>query len=110
MKSRKAMPQDAPDLSRRRFIVAGATVSGTFLLGIPLTAALAEDSPPDGDGRIGFYIHILENGDVAVGHAQPEIGQGLRTTLVMLVAEEMDLIWERIRIEPMPLGLTPVFR
>ena len=62
MKSRKVMPQDAPDLSRRRFIVAGATVSGTFLLGIPLTAALAEDNPPDGDGRIGFYIHILENG------------------------------------------------
>ena len=83
----------------------GATAAGTFLLGIPLTAISTGDNPPDGDGRIGFYIHVLENGDVAVGHAQPEIGQGLRTTLIMLVAEEMDLDWERIRIEPMPLGI-----
>jgi isoquinoline 1-oxidoreductase beta subunit len=105
MMSKQARPQGTPDLSRRRFIVTGATAAGTFLLGIPLTAISTGDNPPDGDGRIGFYIHVLENGDVAVGHAQPEIGQGLRTTLIMLVAEEMDLDWERIRIEPMPLGI-----
>jgi len=105
MKNQRARPQDAPDLSRRRFIISGATVSGTFLLGIPLTAISSGENPPDGDGRIGFYINVLEDGDVAVGHAQPEIGQGLRTTLIMLVAEEMDLNWERIRIEPMPLGI-----
>jgi len=105
MMSKPATPQGAPDPSRRRFIIAGATVTGTFLLGIPLTVALAGDKQPEGDGRIGFYVNVLENGDVAVGHAQPEIGQGLRTTLIMLVAEEMDLDWERIRIEPMPLGI-----
>jgi isoquinoline 1-oxidoreductase beta subunit len=97
--------RDATDLSRRRFIVAGATLSGTLLLGIPLTVAATGDTPPDGDGRIGFYINVLKNGDVVVGHAQPEIGQGLRTTLIMLVAEEMDLTWEQIRITPMPLGI-----
>ena len=105
MMSKRARPQDAPDIARRRFIIAGATVSGTLLLGIPLTAISSGENPPDGDGRIGFYINVLENGDVAVGHAQPEIGQGLRTTLIMLVAEEMDLKWEQIRIEPMPLGM-----
>jgi isoquinoline 1-oxidoreductase beta subunit len=105
MKNMRARPQDAPDFSRRRFIITGATVSGTFLLGIPLTAISSGENPPDGDGRIGYYINVLENGDVIVGHAQPEIGQGLRTTLIMLVAEEMDLNWERIRIEPMPLGI-----
>jgi len=105
MKNKRARPQDAPDLSRRHFIISGATVSGTFLLGIPLTAISSGEDAPNGDGRIGFYIHVLEDGDVAVGHAQPEIGQGLRTTLIMLVAEEMDLNWERIRIEPMPLGI-----
>ena len=102
---KKAKLKDAPDLSRRRLIVAGATVSGTLLLGIPITAFPVGDTLADGGGRIGFYINVLEDGDVIVGHAQPEIGQGLRTTLVMLVAEEMDLAWEQIRIEPMPLGI-----
>jgi isoquinoline 1-oxidoreductase beta subunit len=96
---------DTPDLSRRRFIIAGATASGTLLLGIPLSAISAAESLTEGDGRIGFYINVLEDGDVIVGHAQPEIGQGLRTTLIMLVAEEMDLEWEQIRIEPMPFGI-----
>lgn len=105
MTSKQAPLRDAPDLSRRRFIVAGATVSGTLLLGIPLTATSILDTPTDNEGRIGFFINVLETGDVIVGHAQPEIGQGLRTTLVMLVAEEMDLSWEQIRIEPMPLGI-----
>jgi isoquinoline 1-oxidoreductase beta subunit len=105
MMSKRGRPQGAPDLSRRRFIIAGATASGTLLLGIPLTSFPSGENPSEGDGRIGFYIQVLENGDVAVGHAQPEIGQGLRTTLIMLVAEEMDLDWKRIRIEPMPLGI-----
>ena len=105
MVRKKAKLKDAPDLSRRRLIVAGATVSGTLLLGIPITAFPVGDTLADGGGRIGFYINVLEDGDVIVGHAQPEIGQGLRTTLVMLVAEEMDLAWEQIRIEPMPLGI-----
>ncbi|MCW8926071.1 MAG: molybdopterin-dependent oxidoreductase, partial [Xanthomonadales bacterium] len=94
-----------PDLSRRRFIISGATVSGTLLLGIPLTALSAAGSLTEGDGRIGFYVNVLEDGKVVVGHAQPEIGQGLRTTLLMLVAEEMDLAWDQIQIEPMPLGI-----
>jgi isoquinoline 1-oxidoreductase beta subunit len=97
--------QDAPDLSRRRFIIAGSTVSGTLLLGIPIAAISAGGANAEGDGRIGFFINVLEDGDVVIGHAQPEIGQGLRTTLLMLVAEEMDLAWDAIRVEPMPLGI-----
>ncbi len=101
-----ASTKQQPDLSRRRFIIAGATLSGGFLLGLPLTGiAAAADESGEGSSQIGFFINILDNGDVIIGNNQPEIGQGLRTTLPMLVAEELDIEWDRVRIESMPLGI-----
>ncbi len=93
------------DLSRRRLLIAGSTISGSFLLGLPaITLAGAKESS-EGNSRIGFFINILENGDIIIGNNQPEIGQGLRTTLPMLVAEELDVEWAKVRIESMPLGI-----
>ena len=106
MKQTDQIPQEnQPDLSRRRFIIAGSTLSGSLLLGLPLAGMANEIKPPEGSSRIGFYINILEGGDVIIGHAQPELGQGLRTTLLMLIAEELDIAWDNIRVEAMPLGI-----
>ncbi len=100
-----AFSNQITDLSRRRFIIAGATLSGSFLLGLPLVNVNAAEATVEGSSQIGFFINILENGDVIIGNNQPEIGQGLRTTLPMLVAEELDIEWDRVRIESMPLGI-----
>lgn len=91
-------------ISRRNFLIAGSTISGSFLLGLP-SISLATGKIPNKNSRIGFFINILENGDVIIGNNQPEIGQGLRTTLPMLVAEELDIEWDKVRIESMPLGI-----
>jgi isoquinoline 1-oxidoreductase beta subunit len=93
------------DLSRRRLLIAGSTISGSFLLGLPAISLAVSDELPGASTRIGFFINILENGDVIIGNNQPEIGQGLRTTLPMLVAEELDIEWQKVRIESMPLGI-----
>jgi len=98
-------PEKQPDLSRRRFIIAGSTISGSLLLGLPLVSLASSETNPGGDSRIGYFINILEDGDVIIGNNQPEIGQGLRTTLPMLVAEELDIGWDKVRIESMPLGI-----
>jgi isoquinoline 1-oxidoreductase beta subunit len=93
------------DISRRRFIIAGSTISGSLLLGLPIAGMALSDTPGDDNSRIGFFIKILESGAVIIGNAQPELGQGLRTTLPMLVAEELDISFDRVRIESMPLGI-----
>ncbi len=93
------------DYSRRRFLVVGATVSGGLLLGLPAIALPNRGNASPDDRQIGFFINILANGEVIIGNNQPELGQGLRTTLAMLVAEELDVDWGKVRIESMPLGL-----
>ncbi|MCP4048421.1 MAG: xanthine dehydrogenase family protein molybdopterin-binding subunit [Gammaproteobacteria bacterium] len=98
-------PGQQPDLSRRRFIIAGSTVTGSLLLGLPVMSLASAGTKAGGDSRIGYFLNILENGDVIIGNNQPEIGQGLRTTLPMLVAEELDIGWDKVRIESMPLGI-----
>ena len=86
------------DFSRRRFLIVGSTISGSFLLGLPAISMAISGQVSDADSHIGFFINILENGDVIIGNNQPEIGQGLRTTLPMLVAEELDIEWQKVRI------------
>ena len=91
--------------SRRQFLIAGSTVSGSLLLGLPALVLAGDTQSHESESRIGFFINILENGTVIIGNNQPEIGQGLRTTLPMLIAEELDIEWRKVRIESMPLGL-----
>lgn len=105
IKEKHVVEKQKPDLSRRRFIIAGATLSGSFLVGLPLVNLASATEAPEGSSQIGYFINILENGDVIIGNNQPEIGQGLRTTLPMLVAEELDIEWDRVQIESMPLGI-----
>lgn len=88
-------------LSRRSFIVSGATASGALFLGLP---ALASESRSEG-GQIGFFIQINPDNTVVIGSNQPEIGQGVRTVLPMMVAEELDVEWSGVSTRQMPLGI-----
>lgn len=90
-------------VTRRQFLVAGTTVTGAFVLGVPLSKTIASDT--DSDRQLGFFIEIKPDGHVIIGTNQPEIGQGVRTALPMLVAEELDVDWESVSIRPMPLGI-----
>lgn len=89
--------------SRRQFLVAGTTVTGAFVLGVPFPNARASEE--SGERQLGFFIEIKSNGDVIIGTNQPDIGQGVRTALPMLVAEELDVDWDRVSVRPMPLGI-----
>lgn len=94
-------------ISRRQFLVAGGTVSGSLVLGLPLTniahAGIADGT--FGERQIGYFVEITPSGKVIIGSNQPEIGQGLRTALPMMVAEELDVAWENVSIRQMPLGI-----
>ncbi len=91
-------------ISRRNFLVTGLTAAGGFAVGLPLGLGSAQADSASA-GKIGFYVEVRPDNSFVLGTAQPEIGQGVRTSLTMLIAEELEVPWERVSIEPMPLGI-----
>ncbi len=87
-------------LSRRGFLIAGAGVAGSLVLGLPLAGRASEPNR-----MIGYFVQIDADGSVIIGTNQPEIGQGIRTGLTMLIAEELDIDWDRVSVRQMPLGI-----
>ena len=94
---------DRVDRSRRRFLIAGSTIGGSLVLGIPSISWAKDES--EAAAQLGFFIEMGSDGSVIIGSNQPEIGQGVRTALPMLVAEELDVEWSKVSVRQMPLGL-----
>jgi len=95
------------NLSRRRFLFVSAVASGALLVG--WRAARAQQVLPylgarDEAQALGPFVRIEKDGDVIIGARATEIGQGVKTSLPMLIAEELDVDWNRVRVEQLPYG------
>ena len=101
-------------VTRRHFLRASAIVGGGVLLASYLepfagAAALAQGEGA-ASGAADFvpnaYIRIAPTGIVTITAKNPEIGQGIKTMLPMLIADELDVDWKDVRIEQAPLDTT----
>ncbi len=81
-------------INRRDFIRLGAAGSAGLLIGIPLPA-LASGTPVS----LHPLIRIGGDGSVTLFAQNPEMGQGVKTALPMLIAEELDVDWHSIRVD-----------
>ncbi len=105
-----------PDISRRTFLVTGATAGGGLFLGLGNGAAPApgvkrahghegEDHGEDGQQvRLNARITLGTDGIVTVVVPRAEMGQGVYTSLPMLAADELDVDFANVRIEHAPVG------
>jgi isoquinoline 1-oxidoreductase beta subunit len=85
------------ELSRRAFLKASALVGGGLLLEFRVPSARAADSATS--EVLNDYIKVMPDGIVTITAKNPEIGQGVKTMLPMLIAEELDVDWKHVRIE-----------
>jgi len=92
-------PAESVYNGRRSFLVKTAALTGGLALGIRFpTAAQAAISPPGGP-ELTHWIIIQPDETVIVRVARSELGQGTFTGLAMLVAEELECDWGKVRAE-----------
>lgn len=93
------------DASRRLFLKASAAAGGGLLLSfaLPITVKAATGKNGTGGYELNSYILISSNGEITILAKIPEIGQGVKTMLPMLIAEELDVTWESVRVEFSPV-------
>ncbi|HJU16417.1 MAG TPA: molybdopterin cofactor-binding domain-containing protein [Stellaceae bacterium] len=87
-----------PQVSRRSFIASVAAIGGGLALGFRLPAAVEAAAAP-GEAEIDAWVVIRSDDTVVIRVARSEIGQGVMTALPMLVAEELDCDWNKVRAE-----------
>ncbi|HEY8354635.1 MAG TPA: xanthine dehydrogenase family protein molybdopterin-binding subunit [Methylophilaceae bacterium] len=97
------------NISRRQFLKASAFIAGGLVIAFTIPHAkrfMSKDSPAATDSAQSFtpnaFLHIDSDDTVTVLLAHCEMGQGIWTTLPMLIAEELDVDLNRIRIEHAP--------
>lgn len=99
------------NISRRRFIQATALVAGGLVIAFTIPYAKrfllpgAEKSSAGGEAKLpvpNAFLRIGTDNTITVLLAHSEMGQSIWTTLPMLIAEELDADWSKIKVEHAP--------
>lgn len=98
------MTTESVKLGRRSFIKISSLAGGGLALGFNWFSNYAKkesvNSSLETEGsEINAYLKISEKGVVTVIAPNPEFGTDVRTSLSMLVAEELDADWEKVFVE-----------
>ncbi|MBU3011568.1 molybdopterin-dependent oxidoreductase [Polaribacter vadi] len=92
------------NFSRRNFLKTSALASGGLLIGFNfLTACKPEAKMPVDINNLNFndfnaFIKISDEGYVTIFSPNPEIGQGVKTAMPMIIAEELDADWSKVNV------------
>src|SRR5579883_2440418 len=88
-------------MNRRSFLKATALAGGGVMLGLYTEPEVLgqgrgpQGPPPDPHN----YIKVAADGTITIMAKNPEVGQGVRNMLPMLIAEELDVDWKNVKIE-----------
>ncbi|MBP7140989.1 MAG: xanthine dehydrogenase family protein molybdopterin-binding subunit [Opitutaceae bacterium] len=102
----------ATPLNRRDFLRFSSFAGGGLMLGTCLRftedafadeSAVVAKSVPEGGASLNAFVRIATDGSIFIAAHSPEGGQGVRTSLPMLVAEELEVDWKDITVELVPL-------
>src|SRR5207249_8492653 len=91
-------------VDRREFLKTGAAAGATLLIGLYLPAFDPGPRPRPAPAHApepfkpNAWIEIGPDGAVTIWTGRSEMGQGVRTAMPMIVAEELEADWTRVRV------------
>lgn len=89
-------------LNRRSFLKLSATVGGGLLVAYyaePLETLLAQTPATNQNFVASAFVRVSPDNIFTIIGKNPEVGQGVKTSMPMLIAEELDVDWKDVRIE-----------
>src|SRR5919109_3684287 len=95
-------------ISRRQFVISTAAIGGGLVLGFFLPPRRAEAAdiaqkpwtpPTEGGKEVNAWLVIGSDDTVIIRVAQSEMGEGVFTSMPMIVAEELECDWTKVRAE-----------
>src|SRR5512134_82067 len=92
----------APVMDRRSFLRVTALAGGGIMIAVfaePVAEILAQPQGPAPQYVPLAFVKIDPSGTVTIVAKNPEVGQGVKTSLPMIIAEELDVRWADVKVE-----------
>ena len=93
-------------VDRRSFLKTSALAGGGLMIGFNWACSPSAEikDPASAWYDINAYLTIADNGEITIMSPNPEIGQNVKTSMPMLVAEELDIDWKDVIVKQAPLN------
>src|SRR6478752_3396920 len=95
------------DVSRRTFVIGSAAAGGGLALGFNFSDAAKSaqaQNAAEGPAEINAWVVVKPDDTCVIRIARSEMGQGTRTGLAQLVAEELECDWKKVATESITAG------
>src|SRR4051794_25082379 len=91
-------------VSRRAFLQTSAAASGGLMLGVALPSVMSDALAAGLIHTPNAWVHISDDNTITLLSARSEMGQGVYTSMPMLIAEELNVDIRRINVAIAPPG------
>ena len=94
--------------NRRSFLKASVAGGGGLMLSFSWLAACSPlestKELPSAWFDLNAFLSVADNGEVTIMSPNPEVGQNVKTSMPMIVAEELDVDWKSVVVKQAPLN------